>query len=356
MLLFAHSTTLPPSRKPFMQNWEINLRQSIPFRLKTDQMQLTWESQKFELISPHVVKNPKKGNQKQWRSTNGKHPTKASPNWAEGDFICAFDQSCITSGTPSKCYRLLSAFPISFGEEHLPEFLVALLYLAADFTLNSISNPNRLHFFRQLNLFNSKHGFHPIGFSYLRENNSYSVLRGDIERDFLRCGKTVLISKSTQLESEYEYLSRNYPNTKLFKSSQGVQGYSGGLSFHHPWKSVVVKRFKTTVEAGVWGYVEREEKRRINYNRIPVMKHAKDDKPTNIATLGGAFLTVFILAGSLACVTILVFIIECRSRITLLTTNIRRAYTLRRYRKLKKLAAMAVILAAVGVCEKGKNN
>ncbi|OXA49729.1 hypothetical protein Fcan01_15826 [Folsomia candida] len=107
------------------------------------------------------------------------------------------------SNVDARCYRLLSAFPTNFGEELLPEFLSVLVILTGEFFSNLMTNSSRLGLFGHLDLFNPKHDFYPNGFSYLRDNITYSTLRADIERDVSKCGKTVFISKSTELKSEY---------------------------------------------------------------------------------------------------------------------------------------------------------
>ncbi|OXA46243.1 Glutamate receptor ionotropic, delta-2 [Folsomia candida] len=162
-----------------------------------------------------------------------------------------------TTNVRYKCYQLLSAFNANTGYDNLPEFLSLLLKLAFELLDLRDENPQKnisqkMH--RDLNLFNSKHSFYPRGFSYLTGSINYSVQEGKIENEVVQCGKTVFVGKSTELKIEYEFLSRKYPKTKFFTSSEAIQTYPSGVVFKTPWKSLALIRFKIVLEAGIWGH------------------------------------------------------------------------------------------------------
>ncbi|OXA54713.1 hypothetical protein Fcan01_11217 [Folsomia candida] len=252
----------------------------------------------------------------------------------------------------STCYRLLSAFDPSNRDRVLPEFLAVLQNLANRYIRSSLS----FSMFRDLSLFSSRHSFFPKGFSYMNVTLTYSALRRKIEGEIVQCGKTVFIGKSSEIKLEYEFLSKNYPDIKFFMSDQTVQSYPIGMSFHNALRSSVVKSFKTLNEAGILTHIEKLELSKKNINRTAaiITESTNDFNPTNIATLRGAWPTVFILAGSLIIVTIPIFIIESRRRFGQLIRNTCGMLSFRNYRKSKRVVARTVIDIAIAVCEMGK--
>ncbi|OXA38697.1 hypothetical protein Fcan01_26515 [Folsomia candida] len=255
-----------------------------------------------------------------------------------------------TTNVSYNCYQLLSAFHSNTGFENLPDFLLLLLKLAFELVDLRDENPQTnisQKMYRDLNLFNSKHSFYPIGFSYLTGTINYSVQERKIEEEVVQCGKTVFVGKSIELKIEYDFLSRKYPKTKFFMSSEAIQTYPSGVVFTSPWKSLALIRLKIALEAGIWGHVEEEELRQRNFNRTPAVSQLGNRTPSNTATLGGSLVTVFILSGSLMLVTVLIFIIECRAEIGFFILSIYRRCM--RYQKLKKLAAKAAVKTTVSV-------
>lgn len=164
-------------------------------------------------------------------------------------------------------------------------------------------------------------------------------------------GRPYISQKSRGLRLEYEFLSKKYPNTKFFISSDKILNYPSGLSFQHPWKSRVVRSFKTLRETEIWTHAEKLDLGAKNFNRTAAVEQSKNFKLTNIATLRGALVTVFILVGGLIGFIILVFVVECRSQIGML---FRQVIILKRYHHTKILAKATMILA-VHVCDIGKN-
>lgn len=192
----------------------------------------------------------------------------------------------------------------------------------------------------------------------MTEHLTYSVLRGQIERDVVQCEKTVFIGKSSDIKSEYEFLLKNYPDIQFFMSTPGAQSSTSGMSFRHAWRSRVVKSFKRLTETGILTRTIKQDLSNQNRNRTPAiaMEKDKDFSPTNIATLRGTWPTVFILVGSLIGVTIPIFIIECRTSVVQLIENISRIVFLRHYRASKRITANNVLSVAIAVCEIGNNN
>ncbi|OXA53598.1 hypothetical protein Fcan01_11597 [Folsomia candida] len=252
------------------------------------------------------------------------------------------------------CYRILSAFEQGNSEQVLPEFL-SVLHNMANLLWDADNNP---HFLKDMHFYSSKHAFYPIGFRYRNQNLTYSVVRALIEREIVKCAKTVLVGKSSEISLEYEFLSRNYPDIKFFKSSEAIQNYPSGVSFQYAWKSRVVKTFKRVAEAGILTYVEKQDISNKNLNRTPavVIESRVDLKPANIATLRGAWPSVFILAGGLISVSIPVFILENRRRVGAFIVDMWRSLLWSRYKTSNRLAVRAVVAIAVAVSNTGKNN
>lgn len=224
-----------------------------------------------------------------------------------------------------RCYGLLSKFQPTVGYHSPPEFITVLFKLLQHLERgdDTIKNSNWL---RTLNLLNFKHSFYPKGFSYLNEPISYSEALGKIEREVVHCGKTVFIGKSSQMRLEYEFLSRNYPRIKFFESSDEIHRVVSGFEFKSSWRSKIVKSFKGINEAGLFTHTERWDRSKGCANRTAAMKQSGIVKLKNIATLDGAFLTVFILTGSLFCGAIVVFVVESRSKIWRIIVDMRRAF------------------------------
>ncbi|OXA45902.1 hypothetical protein Fcan01_19309 [Folsomia candida] len=213
------------------------------------------------------------------------------------------------TGVDNTCFRILSAFEDITPLKALPEFLGVLLSLASHYSLDHVI-PEA---FKDLILWSPKHAFFPKNFSYLDGTLTFSILRRNIEREVLQCGKTVFVGKSSEITVEYEFLSRKYPDVKFFMSGESIQNYPSGISIRNGWNSRVIRGFKSVVEAGIWSYVEKVELRGKNLNRTPafVSEKMKDDRPVNIATLKGKWPTVFVLVGCLISVSIPMFIVEC---------------------------------------------
>ncbi|OXA37335.1 3',5'-cyclic-nucleotide phosphodiesterase [Folsomia candida] len=228
------------------------------------------------------------------------------------------------------CYRILSAFEQGNSEKILPEFL-SVLHNMANLLWDADNNP---HFIKDMHFYSSKHAFYPIGFRYRNQNLTYPIVRALIEREIVECKKTVFVGKSSAIRVEYEFLSRNYPDIKFFMSSEAIQDYPSGISFQYAWKSRVVKTFKRVAEAGILTYVEKQDISNKNLNRTPaiVVETSGDLKPANIATLRGAWASVFILA------------------------DMWRSLSRNRYKTSKRLTVRTVVAIAVAVSNTGKNN
>lgn len=114
-------------------------------------------------------------------------------------------------------------------------------------------------------------------------------------------------------ELEYRFLSRNYPSAAFYTSSEVLQRNPTGLSFQYGWKSRILQSFKSLLEAGILFKAKNEDlDRKLLFNRTAVTE-VGISQLENVATLRGAFPTVFIVAGSLIGVASLVFVGECRS-------------------------------------------
>ncbi|OXA49053.1 Glutamate receptor 4 [Folsomia candida] len=244
------------------------------------------------------------------------------------------------------CYKLLSKIQHHQYRQTIPEFLSVLVKLAQDYILSFNFNP-KTEIFKDLNLFDAEIYFYPSGFSYITD---YISLQGIIEREVVQCGKTVFIAKSSELEMEYNFLARKYPRTKFFVSDQEIQVYPSGISFQFPFQSRVVRGFKSVVATGIWNHAENEELNGKNFNRTPaiVMDQSTNIILTNIATLNGALPTVFVLAGCLISVTILIFVIE---RWFFVSSVARLADVFRRSRKPRRKPAKSKVVVVGSVSD-----
>lgn len=255
-----------------------------------------------------------------------------------------------TTNVDSSCFRLLSQFKPVPDEQVQPEFFSLLLNLATD------SQDSNLNTYRgALKLFASNGAFFPVGFSYLSQNLNSSVLQKIIERQVVKCEKTVFIAKSPKIKIEYEFLSRKYPHTHFVVSSQTLLSYPIGISVPNGLNPRVLTGFKSQTETGVWAHTEDYEIRGNNINRTAAIPRNKGEylKPKNIASLKGTWITLFILVGFSISSTIPLFAIECRRYVGLLISKIYRVFLLRRHQKSTKMALNDAIGIAVAICDAG---
>lgn len=158
--------------------------------------------------------------------------------------------------------------------------------------------------------------FHPKQRHFIRDsenlgNLSFSESIKKVESEVVACGKTAFVSKSSKLQSEFEYLSRKYFWKKFYKSRDTLNLVPAGALFQKPGSSKVPLYYQALHEAGIVGRLMTEKERKRN-KRIKRAVNYSAGNFRNKMTMDGCIVTLFILCAVLAAVGSLVFVCECR--------------------------------------------
>lgn len=162
----------------------------------------------------------------------------------------------------------------------------------------SLWDENLKHEELWLNLFHPNQRHFPKGLVNL-ENVSISESGNRVE-----CGKTVFVAESSEPQSEFAFLSRNYFWIKFYKGRDTLEPYPVGGLFTKPYNSKVPFYYQVLFEAGIVGRLRVEKETKRNFGRKPATKSSSDNKMTCIVTL-------FMLCAIVAGLGGLVFIYEC---------------------------------------------
>ncbi|OXA48383.1 4-coumarate--CoA ligase-like 2 [Folsomia candida] len=111
-------------------------------------------------------------------------------------------------------------------------------------------------------LLNPKHGRELKDLSERNKSKTTDEIDELIRKEVLKCGKTLWISGSDEVLSEYEYLLRNYPRNRWKKSRDMLTPISSRLMFERLDKSSVPKHFQSLIETGIWRRLEEEKRAR----------------------------------------------------------------------------------------------
>lgn len=142
-------------------------------------------------------------------------------------------------------------------------------------------------------LLNPKHGRELKDLSERNKSKTTDEIDELIRKEVLKCGKTLWISGSDEVLSEYEYLLRNYPRNRWKKSRDMLTPISSRLMFERLDKSSVPKHFQSLIETGIWRRLEEEKRARDLSLRVKSLKPKVDGAEP--VTMDGSILTLFIM-------------------------------------------------------------
>lgn len=220
----------------------------------------------------------------------------------------------------NKCFDLIS-LPQGYvsGYPRHPEFLVYLHHTLRDrLVVAWRSNSVDEKILSIFNLFDPRHSHYPKGFQYSNKNQTLAQLRTSVESELVECRKSVFISKSDLIATEFQFLERHYPTRKFYRGKEILETMPSGWCFYYSGFSKVPKYFNDVVESGIFRRLREEEMYRRRLFRKPV-RQAKIEPPVG---LGGAILTVFIIRGIACSGACVVFLIEIRYKIYVLIAKI----------------------------------
>ncbi|OXA37134.1 hypothetical protein Fcan01_28110 [Folsomia candida] len=140
-----------------------------------------------------------------------------------------------------------------------------------------------------------------------RQGLKMTKFQQDIEREVVKCGKSVFVAYSDVLEAEYAFLSKHYPWHEIYKGREIYNIASYGVIFRLAGISKIPGYFKSLVETGIYGRVEEEIALRKNLKRKPASFGGSRDDSLG---LGTALATFFILWGVALSASLPVFAFE----------------------------------------------
>ncbi|OXA37105.1 Glutamate receptor ionotropic, delta-2 [Folsomia candida] len=154
--------------------------------------------------------------------------------------------------------------------ERIPDFLHALFYRVI---MHDVAVWESFFLKKQfnlaLNLLLPKHSHYAVNFSY-SDKPPNRTFQQDIEREVVKCGRSVFVAYSDVLEAEYTFLSKNYPWHKFHKGKEIFDIASYGVTFRLAGISKIPGDFKFIYEAGIYSRVEEELALRQNLKRKAV--------------------------------------------------------------------------------------
>ncbi|OXA39324.1 hypothetical protein Fcan01_25918 [Folsomia candida] len=177
------------------------------------------------------------------------------------------------------------------------------------------------------NLVNPLHLTHPL----LPVSPGFEVEHDyDIEKLIVQCGRTVFVQRREIIEKEITYFRRNYDSIHFFKGSETI--FSGVLGWGFKTRGEMGQKIVTIFKRGVFEsgiFAELEDRRnfaaskaRKNITRIVKKLIGYRNKMEGGMSMEGTIHTVFVIAGVLWVLGLIVFTVEialdCWSRIKIL--------------------------------------
>ncbi|OXA41091.1 hypothetical protein Fcan01_23943 [Folsomia candida] len=215
------------------------------------------------------------------------------------------------------CFQLYS-YPINVYRDifdAFPEFVGFLLrVLHFDHRVDWVKST----YFRNLynlvvNLIQPTHSHYTDNFNFTAFANNLTELQLVTEKEIIKCGKSVLIALSDDIEADYEFHKKSYPRRRFYKGKKNMPTFFSGEAIRSEGPSKLPVYYKALVETGLRGRVEDEVVARKYVRRKPVgteeVKVIDEYEPLG---LSGAFSTFFVLWGVAVLISFPVFMAEIR--------------------------------------------
>lgn len=135
-----------------------------------------------------------------------------------------------------------------------------------------------------------------------------------VELQVVACGQTAFVAESTELGSEFDFLSKNYGWKSFYKGRDILDPLPFGGLFQKPYSSKVPFYYEALFEAGIVRRLREEEATQRLRGRRPAVDQWTRDFSDKM-TMGGCIDTLFILCSALVGLSGLGWVIECRRRL-----------------------------------------
>ncbi|OXA38378.1 hypothetical protein Fcan01_26800 [Folsomia candida] len=114
-------------------------------------------------------------------------------------------------------------------------------------------------FFTETFLLSPKHRRELSDFSERNRSIPKEQIARLIEKEIVKCGKTVFITESTQIPAEYLYMSKKYYWKTFYVSRDMLTSKMTGFVFQHARNTELPRSLKSMVESGMWRRLLQEE-------------------------------------------------------------------------------------------------
>lgn len=277
-----------------------------------------WQEIKYSFVEYRAMKN---------KSAH------SHPNFAFDDYLSyvnglfGFGNETVNPYLSRDCFSLLSvpAAAPDFTQHQflLPQFFTFLYNLYFKYVQASllkidpsqVTEPIQKDYELEINLFHPNQRHFPeknVNFSKL----SYPEWVQRVEEEVVKCSKTVQVLPLKMLQSEMDYLARNYPTAKFHQSKEILQPKNLCLILRNSGSSRIPRDYKSLIETGIYGRLNTEFYARKSFRR----KRAGEWKPIGVTlTMKSSLVTLFIISPGFCSLGLLVFCVEfCRGKVVVL--------------------------------------
>lgn len=140
------------------------------------------------------------------------------------------------------------------------------------------------------------------------------VMNDANERELAECGKSVLISDSARIATEYDFMSRGYGwKGKKFRVGKDLLGPNWVTWKFYNCRGKIPGYFKSIWESGIWDRLEIEIGARRIRGRKVVGTTEEGNREDNVSqTISSGLVTLFILCGWVLVAAVGCVVTECR--------------------------------------------
>lgn len=211
----------------------------------------------------------------------------------------------------NNCFSLLSLprteYEFAFQELLINNYLHFHLKLQEDRRMINISAATHTKF----NLLLPVHSHVPKDY-VTSDHENLTKLRQLVEKQLVKCDKSVYVGETEQINAKSLFLRRNYAGLKFEKGKDTMEFYPFGFTFIAQGPSVrkVPLLFRTIVETGVHRKLVQDEWSLMYCNVTGAVKLEQNE--TTESLLAGSLMTFFILWGTSIGIAITTLSYECR--------------------------------------------
>jgi hypothetical protein len=126
--------------------------------------------------------------------------------------------------------------------------------------------------------------------------------------------KSAYIANSLEIDSELDFLSRNYFGTQFNTGQDSIRQAMESLVFISVGKTKIPSLYRWMIDSGIYERLQGEKLGRKNKLRKSTSLETteKAERLEGVSSLEGGLVTLFILCGGLISLALSCFILECR--------------------------------------------